>query len=87
MITLTSFLVIVGCIIAIAVIGKILLFPIKKIVKLLINSILGAILIFFINLIGSAWGFTIGLNVITALCVGILGIPGVILLVILKLIL
>ena len=87
MASIPNLLVIAGCIIAIVIIGKILLFPIKKILKLLINSILGAVLIFVINLVGATWGFTIGLNIWTALCVGILGIPGVILLVILKLIL
>ena len=42
------------------------------------------ILIFIINLIGGAFSFHIGLNVGTSILVGILGIPGVILLIILK---
>ena len=53
--------------------------------KLIVNSVLGGLLIFIINLIGSAWGFHIGLNVVTAVLVGLLGIPGAILLIILKL--
>lgn len=41
-------------------------------------------MIYLINLIGSLFSFHIGLNYITAILAGILGIPGVILLVILK---
>ena len=45
--------------------GKIFVLPIKSILKLIGNSILGAVLIFIINLIGSAFNFHIGLNFIT----------------------
>ena len=58
--------------------------PMKLILKLVINSVLGGVLIFLINLIGANFSFHIGLNVITSVLVGILGIPGAILLVTLK---
>jgi inhibitor of the pro-sigma K processing machinery len=77
-------LIYVACIIGIIIIGKIFIVPIKIICKLMINSILGVILLYIINLVGSMWGLHIGINVITALIVGILGIPGAILLTILK---
>lgn len=77
-------LIYVTCIIGIIIIGKIFIVPIKIICKLIINSILGVILLYIINLVGSMWGLHIGINVITALIVGILGIPGAILLTILK---
>lgn len=77
-------LIYVTCIIGIIIIGKIFIVPIKIICKLMINSILGVILLYIINLVGSMWGLHIGINVITALIVGILGIPGAILLTILK---
>ena len=57
----------------------------KSILKLIGNSILGGLLLFVINLIGQMFSFHIGLNVLTAILVGLLGIPGAILLVILKL--
>lgn len=44
-------------------------------------------MIYLINLVGSVFNFHIGLNYITAIFTGILGVPGVILLVILKIIL
>lgn len=76
-------LIYVACIIGIIIIGKIFIVPIKIIVKIVMNSILGAILLCIINLIGAIWGLHIGVNAITALIVGILGIPGAILLTIL----
>lgn len=82
-----NILIIAGCAFAILVLGKILLFPIKKLIRLFFNSIIGGVIIFVINKIGTIWGFHIGLNIFTAIFVGILGIPGAVLLIILKLIL
>ena len=84
--SLTNILIVGGCALAMLIIGKILLFPIKKIIKLVFNTIIGGAIIYIINLIGASFGFHIGLNIVTSLVVGILGIPGAILLVILKLI-
>ena len=78
-------LVILGCIIVLWIIGKIFSVPLKALFKLIINSVLGGLLIFIINLIGAVWNFHIGLNIVTAILVGIWGIPGAVLLVILKL--
>lgn len=73
-----------ACIVFLFIFGKIFVLPVKKILKLVINSLLGAVLIYIINLIGSAFNFHIGINIITSIFVGILGIPGAILLVLLK---
>lgn len=56
----------------------------KILVKILLNSFLGAVLLLLINYIGSRVDFHIALNVGTALTVGFLGIPGIALLVIIK---
>lgn len=77
----------IACICFLFLIGKIFILPIKSILKLVINSCIGGLLIYLINLIGGLFGFHIGLNYITAIFTGILGVPGVILLVILKVIL
>lgn len=69
------------------IIGKIFIVPIKWILKLVFNSILGGILIWIINLIGGTWGFHIGLNIYTSILVGILGVPGAICMIIVKLML
>ena len=81
---LTSILIMVGCALAILIIGKIFLFPLKLLLKLVFNTIIGGAIIYIINLIGVNFGFHIGLNLITSLVVGILGIPGAILLIILQ---
>lgn len=68
------------------VIGRIFIVPIKWIFKLACNSVLGGVIIWIINLIGGVWGFHIGLNVYTSVLVGLLGIPGAVILILLKLI-
>ena len=57
------------CIAGIIIFGKIFIWPLKNIIKLIINSILGGFLIWIINYIGAAFSFHIGLNIITALFV------------------
>ena len=63
------------------IILKILALPMKIIIKLLINALVGGIVLWIINLVGANFGFSIILNWITAIVVGTLGIPGVILVV------
>ena len=41
----------------------------KLIIKLIVNSIIGMLLIFLINKIGAIWNFHIGLNLFTSLFV------------------
>ena len=65
----------VACIICLFIFGKIFILPIKSILKLIANSCIGAIIIYIINLIGANFAFYIGINLGTAIFVGILGIP------------
>lgn len=60
---------------------------IKIVSKLCINSILGSCFLLIVNTILSSNGLLIGLNFFTIIFTGILGIPGVICLYILKIIL
>ena len=76
-----------ACIIFLFIFGKIFFLPVKSMIKLIFNSILGAILLYIINIIGGNFGFHIGINIFTSICVGILGIPGAGLLVVLQIIL
>lgn len=75
----------IACIFFLFIFGRIFVVPIKIIWKLIINSMLGGLFIFIINLIGSYFNFHIGLNLVTSIFVGILGIPGAIVIVIIKL--
>lgn len=72
------------CIVFLVILGKIFMLPFRSILRLIGNSIMGGLIIYIINLIGGLWGFHIGLNLITSIFVGILGIPGAVLLIILK---
>lgn len=74
-----------ACICFIFLFGRIFIVPLKSICKLVLNSIIGGIVIFVINLIGSNFGFHIGLNFFTSLLVGLLGVPGAVVLVIVTL--
>jgi len=67
----------VGALIALIIIVKVLAWPFKKILKLAINVVIGVALLLVFNSFGAAWlGFLIPINWITALIVGLLGIPG-----------
>ncbi len=68
-------------------IARILLVPFKLIIKLVINALIGGVLLIIFNLLGAPLGLHVGINVITALVVGFLGIPGLILLILIQLIL
>ena len=84
---INTIIIFLTCIISIVLFGKMVVLPIKLIIKLILNSFLGGLIITIINWIGVAFNLHIGLNLFTSIFVGILGIPGAILLVIFKLIL
>jgi len=58
--------------------------PIKWFLRLLLNICIGFLALLILNFAGSFIGVTIGVNWITALVVGVLGLPGVALLLILR---
>lgn len=64
-------LIIISCICILFVIGRIFIIPIKWVLKLIFNSILGGVLIWIINLIGMSLGVHIGLNIYTSIIVRI----------------
>lgn len=71
-----------GAIILIFLIGKIFLWPIKLVLKLVLNSVIGGAAILMINVLAVGFGIFIPLNILNALIVGVLGIPGAVLLLI-----
>ncbi len=80
-----SIITYLACICFLFLFGRIFIVPLKKILKLVLNSVLGGLVIFIINLIGANFGFHVGLNVFTSILVGLLGLPGAVILVIVKL--
>jgi inhibitor of the pro-sigma K processing machinery len=65
-------------------VGWVLLVPLKIIIKLIYNSVLGGIALVLINFFGGFAGIHIGVNPLTALAAGVLGIPGIALLLVLQ---
>ena len=74
------FLTFGGGLILLFLLGKTLLIPLKIVLKMIVNSLLGGILLIVLNALGSSIGLMIPLNLVNAVTVGILGIPGVIML-------
>lgn len=70
------------------ILAMLLVVPLKWIGKLIISSVIGFVVLLVLNFIGQAlFGFSIALNPLNALIVGVLGVPGLVLLVIFTLIL
>ena len=68
-------------------VGWLLLVPLKMLLKFILNGILGGIILWLLNLVGGLIHVTIAINPVTALIVGFLGIPGIILILLLQFIL
>ena len=66
--------------------GRLLLAPYRVLLKCALNSLLGAIVIVLINLVGGPIRFTIPLNPLNALLTGVFGLPGVLLVFVIRLI-
>jgi len=64
--------------------GSILVRPLRFLMKLVFNSLVGLILLVVFNFIGGFVDFTIPVNLITVLVAGFLGLPGLILLILLQ---
>ena len=75
---LTEILTFLGAMIVLFIILKVISLPIKIIIKLLINALIGGVILFLINLTGL---IALDITWITALIVGFLGIPGVIIII------
>ncbi len=65
-------------------IGWLLLVPLKLLLRFFINALVGGIALWLLNLVGGLIGVTIAINPITALTVGFLGIPGLLLILLLQ---
>nr|PZN05089.1 MAG: SigmaK-factor processing regulatory BofA [Bacillota bacterium] len=61
--------------------GRMLLGPIRLVLKLIYNAVVGGLMLVLLNFIGNYVGLHIALNPLNALIVGFLGIPGVLLLI------
>lgn len=58
--------------------------PLARLLKLLVSGILGGLTLAAINLVGGFAGICIAINPLTALISGVLGLPGIALIILLK---
>ena len=80
--------IVIGFLCAFVLLGVIRLFstPLRMALRVLFNTLLGFAALFLLNLAHSLTGFSLGMNLFNALTIGILGVPGLVLLVLLKLV-
>lgn len=52
--------------------------------KWIFKTLIGAILVYGFNILGQNFNYTIPLNLITSISVGVLGIPGILLIVVME---
>ncbi len=71
-------------VILVFIFGRLFLWPLKIILKLVLNSLIGGAAILVINALGAPFGIVIPLNALNAVITGILGLPGAILLILLN---
>lgn len=71
-----------GGLFLIFLVGKLLLLPIKIVTKLLFNGIIGGVALYIFNIVGGIFGLEISITSLNAIIVGILGVPGVLLILI-----
>ena len=74
-----------GTLLVIFIVLKILSAPFKLIIKLILNGLIGGAIIYVINWIGAGFNFSLPLEWWSAILVGLLGIPGAIILVLIQL--
>lgn len=66
------------------VVAYILYVPLKFVIRLMYNAIIGGVLLWVVNLVGGFFGLSVPINPVTALVAGFLGIPGVVLIIALR---
>lgn len=71
------FTIYAAAIATIFLLGRILLIPIKVLLKLVVNSAVGGVFLILLNTAGAASGIVMPVNIITAVIAGLLGLPGV----------
>ena len=78
--------VVLGLVILFLLVAAVRLFsaPLKLALRVLINSVLGFAAMWLLNLTSDVTGLSLGLNLFNALTVGVLGVPGFLLLLLLQ---
>jgi inhibitor of the pro-sigma K processing machinery len=81
---LSAAITIIIVVAALFIFFKLISKPIRLILRLLFNTLLGFVTLFLLNFFGSYIGISIGLNWLNAVVVGVFGLPGLAVLLVLK---
>ncbi len=82
-----SFISFAVAVVLLSLLGKLLEWPMQRLSRLILNSLLGGLALVVLNLFGTWVGLRIAINPLNAIIVGVFGIPGIVLLLILPLLL
>jgi len=85
--TISVLLGLAAVILSIVILVRILAAPIRLVFKLLLNALCGFLLLILVNFISGFFDFSIEMNLLNILVAGCFGIPGALLLVLLKILL
>lgn len=73
-----------ACLFLLAVLFKVFSSPVKMVLRVLGNTLLGFVLLYVVNATAHLTGISLGVNLYSALTIGILGAPGLGLLLLLQ---
>lgn len=85
--TLSFLLILAAAVLSVVILVKILAAPVRLVFKLLLNAVCGFLLLLVVNIISGFFDFSIEMNLVNILVTGCFGIPGALLLVLLKILL
>ena len=85
--TISVLLMLAAALLSVVILIKILAAPVKLVVKLLLNAACGFLLLVVVNIVSGFFDFSIEINLVNTLIAGCFGIPGALLLVLLKILL
>lgn len=81
---LSNLLTVLLVVFLLVALARILSAPLRLALKLLMNTLSGLVALWLVNLLAPITGVWLGLNVVNALIVGIFGLPGLVLLILLR---
>ena len=65
-------------------VGKMLASPARFVLRVLLTGVVGAVGLLVFNLVAGLFSLSLGINAVTALVVGYMGLPGLVMLVLLQ---
>ena len=84
---LTAILFFIAGVVLIFIVGSLLVVPLKLLVRLALNGVVGGLFLLLFNFIGGIFNLNLPITALNAIIVGFLGVPGVILLLLIQLLL